>query len=278
MVVLVTGCRSGFGLGAAVEIAKRGHTVYAGLRDLSTAGELRAAAEGLDVRPVQLDVTNAEQRAKVVADIVSEHGGIDGLVNNAGIALAGFVETVSEAELRRLMEVNFFGLWGLQKEVLPHMRAKRSGTIVNISSMSGRMAFPTLGLYAASKFAVEGMSEAMSHELAQFGIRVVLIEPAAYKTDIWGRNKNVSASLDDLPTDYQSMADKLMAIMGKAASMGGDPREVVEKIADCLEDRAPALRYVMGPGSSLRLAARTFLPQRVFHKLLRKQITPKAEA
>ena len=110
-VVLITGCRSGFGLLAAVGAAKRGHQVYAGLRDLDTAGDLRLATEGLAVTPVQLDVTDADQRRGVLDQILSEHGRIDGLVNNAGIAMGGFLEVLEEDEIRKVMEVNVFGVW-----------------------------------------------------------------------------------------------------------------------------------------------------------------------
>ena len=176
MIVLCTGCRSGFGLLIAVTAARAGHTVYAGLRDLETQADLVKLAGNLDVRPVQLDVTNAEERETVVREIVEEHGRLDALINNAGRALGGFIEQIAEDELRRLFDVNVFAAWELTKTCLPHLRASRDGIVINITSMAGRQAMPSLGGYAGSKFALEGITEALRHEMRPFGVRVVLVE------------------------------------------------------------------------------------------------------
>ncbi|MBX2802520.1 MAG: SDR family NAD(P)-dependent oxidoreductase, partial [Myxococcales bacterium] len=152
-VVLITGCGSGFGRLAALEAARRGHIVYAGLRSMSSASDLRAAATGLDVIPLPLDVTVAEQRTAAVERILTEQGGLDGLVNNAGVALGGFLEDVDEDEIRHLFEVNVFGAWALTKACLPALRQADRATVVMISSLSAVMALPGLGAYAASKFA-----------------------------------------------------------------------------------------------------------------------------
>src|SRR5262245_62016569 len=149
MVVLVTGCRSGFGLLLAEGAARRGHVVYAGLHDPTTGDELRRRTEGVTVHPLALDVTDAEPRREAIARILREQGRIDALVNNAGTPLGGFLEEVGEDELRRVFEVNFFGAWLLTREVLPAMREQQRGTIVMMSSRSGRSAFPALGTYAS---------------------------------------------------------------------------------------------------------------------------------
>jgi len=225
--VLITGCRSGFGLGTAVAAARAGFTVYAGLRDLATAGELERAAAGLPVTPLQLDVTRAEEREAAVARILEEQGRLDGLVNNAGVALGGFLEQVDEDELRHVFDVNVFGAWGMTRACIPAMRRGGGGAVVMVSSMSGRTALPALGVYAGSKFALEGISEAWRHELKPFGIRVVIVEPGAYRTDILERNMKLSRrALDpDGPyTEYMKSAAQLFQTI--TDRIARDPAEV----------------------------------------------------
>lgn len=273
MIVLVTGCRSGFGLLVAVEAARRGHTVYAGLRDLGTAGDLRRASEGLDVRPVQLDVTVEAERQSVVQAILAEHGRIDGLVNNAGRALGGPLETLDEDELRDLLDVNVLAPWALAKAVLPAMRAQGSGVIVNVSSVSGLMAMPGLGAYATSKFALEGMSEALWHEVAPFGVRVVLVEPGPFKTDIWGRNRTLSRHALDPESPYASFVQRLERLVhGMAQDRAEDPEIVSRKVVDLLTSGGRRLRYVMGKASWIRLGAKRALPERIYGAVLQRLI------
>ncbi len=260
MIVLCTGCRSGFGLLIAETAARAGHTVYAGLRDLATKDELMARSKGLDVRPVQLDVVDPAQREAAVAAIVEEHGRIDALVNNAGIALGGFQEQIAEDELRRMFDVNVFAPFALTKLCLPHMRAQRSGVVINVTSMAGRQAMPGLGGYAGSKFALEGMTEALRHELRPFGVRVVLVEPGPYKTDIFGRNRRVAAASarpDDPYAEYQANMERLVE---KMEAKMGDPQEVADLVVALLEEPRPRLRYPLGPGVNARLWARRLLP------------------
>jgi NAD(P)-dependent dehydrogenase (short-subunit alcohol dehydrogenase family) len=246
MVVLVTGCRSGFGLLLAEGAARRGHVVYAGLRDPATDGELRERTRGLDVRPLALDVTHPAQRTEAVARILSEQGRIDALVNNAGTPLGGFLEEVGEDELRGVFEVNFFGVWLLTREVLPAMRAQQRGTIVMMSSRSGRSAFPALGTYASSKFALEGLSEAWRHELRPFGIDVYLVEPGPFKTDIWERNRRVSVNAFRPDGPYQRFESKLDATFKKVAAGARDPKQVVDRTLDLLGKRGAPLRHSIG--------------------------------
>lgn len=253
MVVLVTGCRSGFGLHIAVECARRGHTVYAGLRDVETRDRLVAAAGSLDVRPVQLDITVAAERDAVIARIMAEQGRIDAVVNNAGIALGGFLEQVDEDELRRILEVNVIGQWGVTCAALPAMREQRSGKVVMISSGSGFMALPGLGAYATSKFALEGLSESWRHELALFDIEMYLVEPGAYATDIFGRNKNLCRRAED-PDDPWARHSRglLERFSTAAATMARDPAELGVAVADLIEGPRRGLRLPIGPGTRLR--------------------------
>lgn len=277
MVILVTGARSGFGKLAAITAARRGHTVYAGLRDLQTADEqLVPEARGLPVVPVQLDVASAADREAVVERILAEHGRIDGLVNNAGIALGGFLEQIDEDEIRRVFEVNVFGLWSLTKRVLPAMRAQGSGSIVMVSSMSGRMAFPGLGVYASSKHALEGMSEAWHHELRHFGIQVTLVEPGAYATDIWTRNRAICRNGKDPDSPYKPYADHLDTLFDRVVKRQvRDAQEVADVIADVLEGRrGRRLRIPMGSDAKLRLVLKRFAPEALVNGILHRVSRP----
>jgi NAD(P)-dependent dehydrogenase (short-subunit alcohol dehydrogenase family) len=246
MVVLVTGCRSGFGLLLAEGAARRGHVVYAGLRDPATDGALRERTGGLDVRPIGLDVTVPEQRQEAVARILAEQGRIDALINNAGIPLGGFLEEVGEDELRRVFETNFFAPWLLTRAVLPTMRAQGRGTIVMMSSRSGRSAFPALGTYASSKFALEGLSEAWRHELRPFGIDVYLVEPGPFKTDIWDRNRHVSKHAFQPGGPYERFEARLDRTFQRIAAGARDPQKVVDHTLDLLDKRGAPLRHSIG--------------------------------
>lgn len=270
MIVLCTGCRSGFGLLIAVTAARAGHTVYAGLRDLDTKGDLVAASRGLDVRPVQLDVADAEQRAAVVGAILAEHGRVDALVNNAGIALAGFQELIEEDELRRLFDVNVFAPWALVKLCVPSMRERGEGIVVNVSSMAGRQAMPGLGAYAGSKHAMEGMTEALRHELRPFGVRVVLVEPGPYETDIMGRNQWVSRAVADDAGPYRDLQRLMERAFERVKSRLGDAQEVADLVTRLLDEPRPRLRYPLGPGVRARLLARAALPFAGYEKLMQR--------
>jgi len=274
MIVLITGCRSGFGLLTAVAAAKAGHRVYAGLRDLSTADGLRAAGKGLAIEPIQLDVTDPEQREQAVAFVLEREGRIDALINNAGVALGGFQEQVEDDEFRKVFEVNVFGLWALTKCVLPTMRKQKSGIVVNVSSMAGRMAMPCMGIYAASKFAVEGMSESLRHELRPFGIRVVLVEPGPYETDIFSRNRQLCRQAANKEGPYAAIQGQLEAFMEKRFAKGGlgDPNEVSDLIVGLLRKSGPRMRYPLGPSTSARLWMRRLLPFGLEEKLLDRLI------
>ncbi len=267
MIVLVTGCRSGFGLLIAVSAARAGHTVYAGLRDLTTASALVEAAGDLDVRPVQLDVTSPSERAEVVAAITAEHGRVDVLVNNAGIAVGGPLEEQSEAELRRVFEVNFFGLWELTRLVLPGMRDERSGLIVNVTSMAGRMALPCLGSYAASKHAVKGLTEALRMELDGLGVRVTNVEPGPYATDIFGRNKRLAEDLDEAGP-YADLVRQLDRMSEAVLTRSGDPQDVADLVVRLIDDPAPAPRYALGPTTRIRRFLRWATTDATFERVI----------
>jgi len=262
MVVLITGCRSGIGLVTAAAIARAGHAVYAGLRDVETGAALAAACEGLDVTPLALDVTDPGQREAAVARILAERGRLDALVNNAGVGIGGFVEQLDEDEFRQVYDVNVVGAWGLTRAVLPAMRAQGEGIVVNISSMSGRMALAGNGLYSSSKFALEGLSEALRLELKPFGIRVVLVEPGAFRTDIMTRNRRVCRAALVADGPYAVMAARLDVLWRRTVErQARDPAEVGEKVLVLLTARRPRLRHPVGPDAWFRAFALRFLPR-----------------
>jgi NAD(P)-dependent dehydrogenase (short-subunit alcohol dehydrogenase family) len=186
-VVLITGCSSGFGLASALAFARNGDTVYAGVRNLAKAGPLREAAarDRLEVRVVELDVTKPLTFAPLVATIIRECQRLDVLLNNAGVLRCGAFEDLDEAALREVMETNFFAPFLLSRAVLPQMRAQRNGYIIMISSLSGIAGLPGDVAYTASKFAVEGATEALRHEVDRWGIKVALVEAALYATRIF---------------------------------------------------------------------------------------------
>ena len=200
-VIVITGSNSGFGREGALAFARNGDTVYASMRDITKADALRdlADAEGLCVNIRALDVTRPGTFGAFVQHIVDEAGHIDVLVNNAGIVRPGALEDISEEALRLVMETNFMGPFLLSKSVLPHMRARGAGYIIMVSSLSGIAGLPAELPYTASKFAVEGASEALRHEIDRWGIKVALVEAGMYATGIFDSSL---AGDDLLPGDY----------------------------------------------------------------------------
>src|SRR5207248_6071662 len=196
-VALITGSSSGFGLLTTLELAKRGYKVVATMRDTSRRGKLDepVGAAGLkdSVEVRRLDITDQHTLFASIYQIIQYHKRIDVLVNNAGFAMAGFAEDMRYTEIRQQFETNFFGHVSVTKAILPVMRAQKSGHIIMVSSISGLVGQPVVSSYSASKFALEGWSEALRIETHSLGIRVVLVEPGAFATDIWDRNVKVGA-------------------------------------------------------------------------------------
>ena len=272
-VVLITGCGSGIGLATALEAARAGHTVYAGLRDPASGTALMRAAGGLSIVPLPLDVTRAEHRAAAVERVVRERGRLDVLVNNAGVALGGFLEQLDDDELRQVFDVNVFGAWAMTRVALPALRASR-GLVVLMSSMAGRSAMPGLGAYAASKFALEAMGEAFRHELGLFGIRVVLVEPGAYRTEIFGRNRRLSRHARDTASPYAPYVERLDALVERiAARFARDPAEVARLVVGLFEARRPSLRHPIGPDARLRSLLLRLAPFGLLERLIGRALS-----
>jgi NAD(P)-dependent dehydrogenase (short-subunit alcohol dehydrogenase family) len=272
-VALVTGCSSGFGLLAAVELARSGHHVLASMRDLSRQEALlrEARAASVEVEPLALDATSAASVDAAVALITERYGRIDLLVNNAGVGLAGFFEDVTLDETRALFETNFFGVVELTRRVVPLMRAQGRGRILVVSSKAGRV--PTLGIsaYCASKWALEGLFEALRFELAPHGISVVLVEPGMYRTDIFARNRKVAArAFDPSSANYQRSLQLERYVDDNLERSRQDPREVARLIARVAVDPSPRLRYLVGRDAKREAWARERLPEWLYARIVRR--------
>jgi len=270
---LVTGASSGFGLLIAVELAKRGCRVVAAMRDPGKRAALmqeadRAGAAG-SIEVVRLDVTDAETIEAAVSDMLRRHGRIDVLVNNAGMAVGGFVEEVPMAAWRAQMETNFLGLVAMTRAVLPAMREQGAGTIIQMSSVSGLWGIPGFGAYAASKFAVEGFSESLRHEVGPLGIRVAVVEPGAYRTAIW--EKGFAEMHDRLGSPYAGALKAVLGIARRTAETAPDPREVAELVGRLADKRRiTRLRYPIGRGARLLPLAGRLLPWRLIEAATRR--------
>ncbi len=270
-VVLVTGCSSGIGLAVAREAARAGHVVYAGLRD---PGSARGLALEAGTVPLPLDVTRASDRAAAVERVVRERGRLDVLVNNAGVALGGFLEQLEEDELRHVFDVNVFGAWAMTCAALPHLRSAK-GLVAFISSMSGRSALPGLGAYAASKFALEGLGEAWRHEVAAFGVRVVLVEPGAYRTEIFARNRRLGRRVRDAASPYAPLVARVDDVAARTASrLARDPAEVARLVVSLFDAPRPRLRHPIGPGARLRSVLLRLAPFSLVEAAVRRALRP----
>lgn len=188
-VILITGTNSGFGWLAAVSCAAAGHTVYATMRDTKgrNADKAKALAQQADVEVLDVDITNGKSVNDAVSVILKNEGRIDVVVNNAGIYATGIAETFTAEDLEKILEVNTVGPWRMMRAVLPQMRKQGEGLIINVSSVAGRFGFPFQAPYDMSKFAVEGLTEGMHYEVRPLGVDVVMVQPGAFPTDIWGK-------------------------------------------------------------------------------------------
>ena len=241
---LITGVSSGFGLELARAALARGDTVVGTLRQREQAASFEQMAPGR-AHAVLLDVTRSEQVDAAVQQAVQRAGRIDVLVNNAGYGLFGAVEETSDAEARQVMETNFFGALAVTRALLPQLREQRSGHIFNIASVAGVVGFPGCGLYAASKFALEGMSEALAGELAPFNVRVTIVEPGGFRTNFAGGSMRQTEQMLDAYAD--SMAAKVRNNIGRHhGNQPGDPAKAAQAIIAALESAQPPLRLALG--------------------------------
>lgn len=272
-VAFITGASSGFGLLASVALAKEGYQVLASMRNLERKESLETAALKANVRDrieiVQLDVTDSPMAADVIEDAIRRFKRIDVLVNNAGYAAGGFTEELAAEEWQRQFDVNFFGLVTVTKAVLPSMRKQRSGKIINISSISGQIGFPSLGPYAASKFAVEGFSESLRLEMLRYGIHVVLIEPGSYKTEIW--SKGLKSFTIHPSSPYKKEMKNILTYIKQTAGTAPAPEKVTRQIVKAAKSPYPKLRYPIGKGVKEAIALKQILPWKWWERLVTKR-------
>lgn len=240
---LITGASSGFGRAITEAAVAAGDVVVAAARRTAPLDDL-VAAHPDQVEALALDVTAIDDVRAAVDGVAARHGRIDVLVNNAGRGMVGAVEEATDAELRDLMDLHFFGPAALTRAVLPHMRARGSGTIVQLTSMGGRFAFAGVGAYCATKFALEGLSEALAAEVAPLGIRVLIVEPGAFRTGFAGSADLTPVSTLDAYQD--TVGPVLSALPGGSGREPGDPAKAAAAILTAVDADEPPLRLPLG--------------------------------
>ncbi|HVX77012.1 MAG TPA: oxidoreductase [Bradyrhizobium sp.] len=239
----ITGCSTGFGREFARAALKNGYRVVATARDPNKIADLVAGQEGRAIA-LPLDVTRPDQIRAAIKEAQGVFGHIDTLVNNAGYGYLSAVEEGEDQEIRAMFETNFFGLAAVIREALPGMRARRRGAIVNVASVGGIVGFPGSGYYAATKFAVEGLSEALAGEVEPLGIHVMLVEPGPFRTDWAGRSLKQSSRFIE---DYkQTAAMRRKQIAGYSGTQPGDPARAADAVVTALRSSKPPRHLVLG--------------------------------
>ncbi|WP_174734976.1 oxidoreductase [Mesobacillus harenae] len=273
---VVTGASSGFGLLTALELAQQGFYVFAAMRNPEKGSELVRKAEAIGVSEqieiLQLDVTK-EESIDNFKGLVQHMSRLDVLVNNAGYAGAGFVEEIPLSEYRTQFETNVFGLIAVTQACLPVMRANRKGKIINVSSISGKIGFPGLSPYVASKHALEGWSECLRLEMKPFGVEVSLVEPGSFKTNIWSTGKQITEKSLQVDSPYYSYMQKLDNELKRGESSYGDPTDVAKMIAEIARAKEPSLRYPIGKGVRTSLALKNVLSWKRWERIFLKKLT-----
>ncbi len=272
--VVVTGASTGIGHACALHLDSMGFQVFAGVRRTEDADRLRAAGSGR-IEPLLLDVTDQEAiraAAERVGEVVQQRG-LAGLVNNAGIAVPGPIEFLPVEEFRRQIEVNLIGQVAVTQAFLPMLRLAR-GRIVNIGSIGGRVALPLVGPYAASKHAMEGLSDSLRRELRPSGIQVSLVRPGPIATEIWERGNTTAdellARMPGVETHYGPAIASARAWAAERAGEAIPPSVVAGVVADALTSKRPRTRYLVGPRAKLLVTLREVLPDRWFDALLER--------
>ncbi|MBS4209934.1 SDR family oxidoreductase [Bacillus sp. FJAT-50079] len=276
LTAIITGASSGFGLLTAIELAKHGFTVIATMRDLTNKDTIIKLCKQGDVENqlhfLQLDVTS-ETSIEQFSRELTHFSSIDILINNAGVAYGGFSEEVSMKEYKEQFETNFFGAIAVTQAVLPYMRKQRKGKIINVSSISGKVGFPGLSPYVASKHALEGWSECLRLEVKPFGIDVGIIEPGSFQTNIWTRGKRIAEKSQLSSSAYFSYMQALEKELEKGQANYGDPAQIARLIAHmCSKKEWKKLRYPIGKGVKLSLFLKMLIPWSIWEKIFYKKL------
>jgi len=271
-VAVITGTSSGIGFETALALAREGYHTYATMRDITKSDKIKEIEkkESLKIDVLELDVDNEDSAKTAIQQILDQKQRIDVLVNNAGWGLWGCVEDVSVDEFRAQFETNFFSIIRLIQEVTPTMRKQGSGTIVNVSSVAGRIGFPASPAYISSKFALEGLSESLRLEMAPFGVNVVIIEPGVIKTNFLNPMKMAKRSESD--TVYRDITVKVTSGVKMMAEMGTHPKEVADTIVKATKNENPLPRYIVGNDASMFLEARKNKTDIEFENYLKKEL------
>ncbi len=274
--VLITGCSTGIGRATAERLAGAGHTVYATARRLDSIADLEAGG----CRLLACDVNDEASMAAAVRAVEEAEGAVGVLVNNAGYSQSGAIETVPMEQVQKQFDTNVFGLIRMTQLVLPGMRAQRWGRVVNISSMGGKMTFPGGGLYHATKYAVEAISDALRFEVAGFGVQVVIVEPGLIRTEFAdtavgaiGEVKGGEEDASDPYAKFNRAVAKATAetYTGPLGKLGGGPEAVAETIQKAIEADKPRTRYPVTPSAWLAMAQRRMLPDRAWDVVMGTQ-------
>ena len=271
-VAVVTGTSSGIGFETALALARDGYYTYATMRNTAKGDKLKelSSKESLKIDVLELDVDNENSAKTAIKHILDQKQRIDVLVNNAGWALWGCVEDVSVDEFKTQFETNFFSIIRLIQEVGPTMRNQGSGTIVNISSVVGRIGFPASPAYISSKFALEGLSESLRFEFAPFGVEVIIIEPGVIKTNFMKNMKMAKKS--ELDTVYKDITTKVVSGVKMMTEMGTHPKEVASTIVKAIKDKKPLPRYIVGNDAVMFLEAKKNKTDIEFENYLKKEL------
>lgn len=271
-VALVTGSSSGIGFETVLALAREGYYTYASMRNTKKSKPLldEAKKENLPISVIALDVDKPESVKSAISQIIAEKQRVDVLVNNAGYGLFGCLEDMSIDEIKEQFETNFFSIIRIIQEVAPIMRGQKAGTIVNVSSVAGRIAFPGTPAYISSKFALEGLSESMRYELAPFGVNTIIIEPGAIKTNFFDGLRMPKNAKPDSP--YKDLTDKVVNGIKMMAEMGTPPKEVADVIVKALKEKNPLPRYPVGNDAVMFLEAKKMKTDIEFENYLKKEL------
>ena len=266
-VALVTGSSSGIGYETALLLARNGFDTFATMRNMNKSKEITEVSkrENLPLKVMQLDVNDDRSVADAINNILNEKKSIEVVVNNAGYGLMGSVEDSSLDEIKAQFETNFFGAIRVIKEVIPIMRKQRTGTIVNVSSVAGRIGFPMGSAYVSSKFALEGLSESMSYELKQFGIKIVLIEPGVINTNFAFVTPKKALEAN---SSYSQLMNKLEENLFSTIANGTPPKDVATVILRSITTESPEHRYLVGNDAVELINARKNSTDEEFEKMI----------
>jgi len=271
-VALVTGSSSGIGFETSLALARNGFYTFATMRDISKGEKIKELTkkENLPIEIIELDVDKENSVKNSINTIIEKKQRIDVLVNNAGWGLWGSVEDVSIDEFKAQFETNFFSIIRMIQEVAPIMREQKSGHIINISSIAGRIGFPISPAYISSKFALEGLSESLRFELMPFGVNVIIIEPGMIKTNFFEPMKlGKKAEKTDA---YKNITEKVLSGVKMMAQMATDPKEVSNTIIQAIKEEKPLPRYIVGNDALMFLEAKKMKTDIEFENYLKKEL------